>query len=347
MHTTALLSLLTLISSALEDDPAIAAARARQEAMRTIYLRFKRTEVVVPGGISDDNPTRIRAGLPWNGVPVPRKEMVLESIGLLVFDGPKHRIESEHPVLSFNGSLVIDKSFVKVSNGFGSASLFPHGFAGAGEPEAMLDPVPRHYTQEPLGIMAPVLLTFRGSDLDTVTKWTRTGKSLDLDGATCLEYTDGISLGVHYWLDPERGYIVRRILWEETRIRSRGQLEVNYRTHDTWGWLPETWTLHRIAADEKILRTEHIEVLQLWINAPQSPELFDLMIPKGCQIVDNTTSPPKEYRVTANTLLSELFPLEPPNASFWRYRWQIAGGILILAGLAWHHVVRRRRRSTN
>src|SRR5262245_28221144 len=63
--------------------PAVAAARARQEAVRTFDVEFKQTEVI-------KHPPRP------NG-PAPAGETVFESVNRLAIDGQKVRYEDNHP----------------------------------------------------------------------------------------------------------------------------------------------------------------------------------------------------------------------------------------------------------
>src|SRR5690242_4100646 len=74
-----------------DEDPAVATARARQEAVKTVVVEFRLTETLAPGAISE------RSSLPTNPRRVfPAEETTLTSSNKLIFDGRKVRFEYNH-----------------------------------------------------------------------------------------------------------------------------------------------------------------------------------------------------------------------------------------------------------
>jgi hypothetical protein len=83
MRTAVLLSLLVLVPSADDEDPAVAAARARQGAVQSLYVEFRQTVVIAPGGLSVDSQSR-------------------EAVSVLVLDGLKYRYEGRYLIADPN-----------------------------------------------------------------------------------------------------------------------------------------------------------------------------------------------------------------------------------------------------
>src|SRR5262245_17568052 len=75
------------------EDPAVRAARVRQEAARTLDVRFKRTEVILKVAFTSPAPARSRPLMP-----MPPKDMTLEWMNRLVLDRDKFRIETSQPM---------------------------------------------------------------------------------------------------------------------------------------------------------------------------------------------------------------------------------------------------------
>jgi hypothetical protein len=84
-----LLTLVLLLSS--QTDPAMEAAKVRQDAVKTASIKFKRTEVVPRGSMSDSAPVQFKGRAPW-----PADDFTLESVELLLLDGAKYCYEDNH-----------------------------------------------------------------------------------------------------------------------------------------------------------------------------------------------------------------------------------------------------------
>src|SRR5690242_16597971 len=68
------------------EDPAVAAARARRQAVKTADVRFQRTDVFRKGGASDGRPADVPAASAGD---VPDRDLTFEAAGRLVLDGGK------------------------------------------------------------------------------------------------------------------------------------------------------------------------------------------------------------------------------------------------------------------
>src|SRR4051812_41729770 len=81
------------------DEGPVAAARARQERVKTLVVRFRQTDVIPRGGWSLRNPgTYKKRG------PVPAEEQVITAVNRLVIDGSKGRYEHNHSPWRLVGS---------------------------------------------------------------------------------------------------------------------------------------------------------------------------------------------------------------------------------------------------
>ena len=72
------------------DDPAVTAARVRQERIKTAAIEFKVTEVYSKGSVSEGNPVIKKGSI------APPDETTLESTNRFVIDGTKTRYEGNH-----------------------------------------------------------------------------------------------------------------------------------------------------------------------------------------------------------------------------------------------------------
>src|SRR5262249_16682265 len=76
--------------------PAVAAARSRQQSVKTINVEFKRIQLYAKGSESEKAPSVVKPK-----TTVPASDITLESINRLVIDGDKIRYENNHPLWKF------------------------------------------------------------------------------------------------------------------------------------------------------------------------------------------------------------------------------------------------------
>jgi hypothetical protein len=289
------------------EDPAVRAARIRQEAVRTLDVRFKRTEVTRKGALTSPAPARSRPPMP-----MPPKDMTLEWMNRLVFDRDKFRIETSQPISMPDTGYVGKREILGSFDGTTPKLFFPHGTVeSAGGPTGFIEKEPRQVIQWMVDHM-PITTAFRGVSPSlfglTVDQLEPTGARLMIDGSLCREYAPKRppKIPSRYWLDTDKDYVLRRVLWQGKEFRVATQLDVQYRRDPTAGWVPASWTTKGFRQDGEVWFTVTVEVLSLSVNAPQAPEQFDLTFPPGTYVADHRADEKKEYFVQPDGSLGEL-----------------------------------------
>lgn len=323
-----------------QDDPALAAAKSRQESVRTAFIKFKRTEFVPQDGITD------AAAPPGPGAPPPPDDVTRESVNLLVLDGAKFRFEDNHPV-SPTGGRWVNQRVVHAFDGSVTATLWPWGLSGSASPAgAVADGAP-HVSVLPFPL-APLGQTLRALD-PALNPYRRTlmgptGNTLLLDGAPCREYR--LDVPIRLWLDPDRDYVARRF------VTGARRLDVTYR-QVSGVWVPDSWTVSRLGPGGDARVTDRVEVLEVNLNEPQDPAQFSVRFPPGCVVHDSRTTPPLDFLVEPDGRMRELPraeeaeipppPRGPAGPWYWKYKWLLAGLAAVVVGLAAEYAARRRR----
>jgi hypothetical protein len=335
-------------SAAAEPDPAEVAARDRQEAVKTIALEFKCTEVTARGAISHEERAE-----PLPDVPnaVPREESTRESTNRLVIDGKKARYEDNHiQVFSPDGTIVNGNRLI-LCDGTATTTFFPKGMGmtDGSPPSGIIDTMPGLESAK-TSLLWPITMTYRAFDPQIISyPWAGilpTGASLVIEGVECREYEikPSTTTSIRFWLDPTSDFIPRRIsYWKKGLLRE--QLDIAFERHEPTNWVPVSWVRKRYALDGGALVTTRVEVVSLRLNEPQPADLFEMSFPPGTRVNDNGKK--KAYIVQANGDMHEVTPgfTEIPNPVtvatqpgvlwFQRYKWLILGlaGILFLVGI--------------
>jgi hypothetical protein len=320
---------------ATEDTPAVKAARARQEAVKTLDIKFRLKEVIAQGGLSARRPAELRPKQP-----VPPAELTLESTNRLVIDGGKVRYENNHPAWRTGDSAVIKKQVVVSCNGSAEKRFFPEGVYGGARPYGIIEKGVRlDFVGGPE--LAPILWSFHGLNpalhRAVIGRLKPTGGTLLIDGSVCQEYILRASERMKdlYWLDPKKEHVIVR--WQRLS-RVIDQLDVRYRLQDGT-WVPESWVRTQSAPDGTVFSRTTADVVEMRLNEPQPAELFELRFPPGTLIQDNHDLPTaKMYWVEGDGRLRELsaaggepLPPVPPGGDSWL---QDNQGLLIALGLA-------------
>jgi hypothetical protein len=336
-----------------EEAPAVAAARARQQSVKTADIEFKQREIIPRGGKSDENPD-----LYGPKAPVPANETTCESINRLVFDGEKYRYEDNHPTwgtFHVPNPQTIKWSSISAFDGTTAKHFFERGI-GFGNRSGSIGQDPQVWTARPFSL-DPITMAFRGlnSDLSwrVIPAMKPSGNTLPIDWAPCQEYVINVTKSdqtFNFWLDPDKDYVVRRIS-HQSPGRLFAQTNIRYRRDDACGWVPDSWVRNEYSAAGKVSSTTRVDVVAMRLNEPQPAELFDVQFPPGTMVADQRNH--KEYRVQPDGSLRELsrvtgqeLPVsegQPEGAWYWRYKWLLAGSGVVLAGLAWQYAVRRKR----
>jgi hypothetical protein len=329
----------------------VAAARKRQESVKTLDIRFQLAEVIARGG---DTRWRVFPREPTTLVPA--KETALESVNRLVVDGEKVRYECNHPWYGPRGELWA-RSSLSVFNGSTATRFFPTGLGGEGGPAGVIREDPRLPFVASQVEVVPLGLAFRGLGSlltsNVFSEMEPSGTSLPIDGEPCEEHVlnrpDALT---SYWLDPSKGYVVRRV----SRQRPGGpldQMDIRYRRDDVAGWVPVSWSRAQSLPDGTVLRTAKVDVLEMRLNNSPAAELFDIQFPIGTHVRDQRDR--KNYRVQPDGSLREISPGGtdlavpdiPPAAPQVGWTEWLLGGVGVVVWAVILAYVWRRKRGTN
>lgn len=341
-----LLAALAPYGTAADVDPAVAAARKREQAVRTARFEIHVREVHAKGSRSDLAGVAVRT-------PVPAEELTVESDNVLVLDGSKVRVETNHP--SWSGSRFVPSRRVEVSDGRTTTTLFPDGVGSDRRPQGAVDPGVSHGEARSARWL-PVTMAVRGLT-PGVTESPLTGLQPghaveEIDGDRCREYTEPGSPGtqVRYWLAPTKGYVVRRARWSGARGVTK-QTDVRYREDAAVGWVPSGWVTAEYTPDGRAVVTETVTVTTARLNEPVPEDAFRVAFPPGTLVADAAAQ--KEYRVGPDGAWREVDPAErirlagrppQPGPVTW---WQLALfawiGVAVTLGVLLAVWLRRRR----
>jgi hypothetical protein len=283
-------------------DPVLAAAAKRRDAVKTLAVKIRMTEVIPVGAIYDGHQSSRPA-------PVPAEETTLESIDFLVIDGDKLRYEDNHPHLLESGRL-ISSLRIYLFDGSMPIQFFPAGSSGTGDAEVLIAKnvselrIASHVTT-PITMAFPGLLpeaySYNFADFKPA------DNKLTIDGASCQEYLTDRQGNSRFgdqpnslWLDPANGYLVRRI-----RSYRQGnppdQLDIHYRQSEGFGLVLDFWEYRRpLLRDYAACK---IEILGMRINEVQSAEQFEMRFPPGAHVYDQRDG--KNYLVQPDGSLRE------------------------------------------
>jgi len=342
---------LVLVASFAGDQPtagtaaAVAAARTRQETVKTVVVEFKRKDVINRRGQSGtaSAPSKSSALVPAN-------ELTLESINRLVLDGEKFRYENNEPngdrptgkprkdrtVSVFDGATA---KRVLHFTGFNGQELPPIGVIQQTAGPAALDSFE----------LTPITLAFRGLTPAcapySVMEMQPSGNTLPIDGAPCHEYVIARSADLSFWLDPGQDHVIRRICtYRQGRLMN--QVDICYRPDNVCGWAPVSWVRNEyIPLVGTALTTTHVAILDLRLNESQPAEQFDLSFSPGTTFEDQRNK--KRYRVQSDGSLLELLPsgevVPHPEPWYWQDRWLLLGITVGLVTAGWYYAVLRKK----
>src|SRR5262249_10863591 len=131
--------------------------------------------------------------------------------------------------------------------------------------------------------------------------------TLQIDGSQCQERLRQLSETGRdrYWLDPDRGHLVRRHLTEH-QGQVIHQIDAEYRRHDVCGWALNSWVRKDYGKDGTLLVTTRFEVLKSQFNAPQKAEQFSMRFPVGAYVYDQRNE--WRYRINPDGTMRPLTP---------------------------------------
>jgi hypothetical protein len=336
-----------------QSDAHIRAAAARQEAVRALDIRFRRTETNAVGAISERS-----RGLAKFTRDVPAKETTFQSVNRLAIDGDKIRFEDNHPCWRVpEGILRTRRAQLDVFDGSVAKTFYPGDETKEnGLPSGTYEN--RHANIHVMySVLMPITLTFRGLDPHMtpypLTDAKRSGLTLPIDGEACDEYILEFSpeSKVSFWLDPKKDYVARRIS-TKSGVQFAAQHDIKYRNDAQIGWMPQSWVSNDFSSIGRLLTSTKVEVLEAEYNGVLPATDFDIVFPPGTRVVDLNTT--KVYRVQSNGAMRETDELgqelsavisQPGDSWARRNQWFLVALGATFIAIVGSHILRRLRRA--
>lgn len=329
------LILLASLSSAIEEDPAVVAARARQNQARTLIVEYRQHSRKTLAATAN------------------RPKMVISVMAdnRLVIDGNKVRLEYHNPLPQ--NSVFLKHSQIEVFDGVRWRAHYPVGIGESPIPQGIL-------LDEPPGVevgMSPAVLTFRWPDpefrLFRIDQFKPSGRVEAIDGVKCIAYEFPLRDSIQRcWLDPASNFVVRQVESERGgHITVRNS--ISYRNDPTAGWVPTGWRVEVLESDGSPTFVRECEVTRLVLNQPIDPNEFTIVFEPGTQVYDQKSK--KQFYVLGGGDMREFTSSElnptPPRTTIrqWisRHAWTlvlVASALLLCLTLLL--LVRRMRPKT-
>lgn len=328
------------------DSPAALAAKARQEAIKSIEFQFTVKETVEPGAWN-----MYGATAPGGG-PVPAQRTIRESKNRLVISGNRIRYENNHPNLSLQTNGWSENIDLAVSDGFRQKKYYgPVSGANRKNSYGILASPSRGLIAHDT-LQLPMMLAARGYDGDlsliTYSGGLRpTGETLHVRGRRCVAYKQP-SQNLTVWVDEAEGHSLRRVQLTAKGVTDT-QIEVESGDEPSSGLaLPKSWTESHYSTAGKLRKTVAVTVDAVSVNREYGADTFDLEFPPGIDVDDQRSN--TQVRVLADLSLVPLDPSGKPVGWIdrnWVWMTCVAGGCIVtLVGLfSWRKVARGLRRS--
>lgn len=332
------LLLIAALAVAPPDNPVLAAARKRQEAIRSVEFVLKVTEVTEPGGASTTPSVRLK----------PLERTTVTWTAHVLFDGDRSRVEDDRVPDSAGGAWrqihACDGNLVRwLQWPPGRESLQYH----SGGIYAAAD---RH--EWPAPELTPPFLTCRSISVPGWDRWVDFGESVssgdvvEVDGVSCQQWFTGDPPNrqqTRCWVDPAAGNVVRRFRLERTIRSDFVDLVIHYAKHKATGvWLPSEWECKKIGGNETLRKTYRVTVDKLTVNATWPDDEFDLAFPPDLRVHDHRDN--TDYFVQPDGSLGKYrrdedpantLPTPPPVSWFAQYGPWVLAAVLILLVVGW------------
>ena len=281
------------------NEPAIvAAARQRQEVIKSIEVDIAITRWIATGGLTD-----LQGGaefMKWKGIKhrMPKGETTIDRKERLILHGPKVRFEEKGLVwLASSGQFVQDDSLF-VYDGRQRPKTYEANIAAPGS-----KPLPGGVLQEPNQPLdfaslnlAPLLLSIRGLDHSIrglhVDNLKPADKTQLIAGEKCEEYflpTKDNSLPVLFvWFSASKGDAPVRIQLNYSTGDVMSRMEIQQERSEVAGWFPVSWVIESYANKTgKLCETQKVIAKFLRANEGFADDLFEKQFPTGTQVADN------------------------------------------------------------
>ena len=331
------------------DTPALAAARKRQDAIKSIEFTVRVKQTVEPNVMEQDE----RAG---RGT-YPNEKSHFESINRLVFEGNKIRFEDNHPMPHASRMGWVNSKCVYVSDG--ELVKFYQGPAEGLSRENCIAKISTIQQESVAGYRTymPLHLACRGvtnpscRQAFTFGPFTRTGLTAMIRGESTDEYLrqpSQTSAAVQLWVAPAADQSPRRIRYNRAGGGAVALTDITSERDAGSGlWLPKSWVPTSYSpTGDKVEQTHAVTVESVRLNHSFDRSEFDLTFPAGVEVYDDRTG---KYTLSDGGSGVPLTraggePVNEPASLLSRYWWVLTCVIAVGVMAAVWVVVRRKSR---
>ncbi len=271
----------------LADSPALAAARKRQDAIKSIEFTVRVKQTVEPNVMGQSE---------WAGQGTfPKEKSHFESINRLVFDGNKIRFEDNHPMPHASRMEWMNAKCLYV--GDGELVRFYQGPAEGLSRENCIAKISTVQNESVAGyrIYMPLHLACRGvtnpscRQAFTVGQFTRTGLAAMIRGEATDEYLrkpSQTSAAVQLWVAPAADQSPRRIRYNRAGGGAVALTDITSERDAGSGlWLPKSWVHTSYSpTGDKVEQTHTVTVESIRLNHSFDRSEFDLTFPAGVEV---------------------------------------------------------------
>ncbi len=316
---------------ALKESPAVAAARLRQEQIKTVIVKFKRVDHVRKGFMS---------GLIGQKSVMPSEDVTLESYNEVQIDGKMFRYESGHPRFHSPSRRLLHGKRIGVTNSTLAKTLVTHADPAI-RSHGMIDGNPLASEARAVELI-PLLMFCRGLDPSLcgipLSRFNPANANSLIDGVDCKEYRlERGDVVLVCWLDVASGFVIRRMQRQEKGAVIE-QTDIEYGPASVANIFPAKWVNSRFLPTGALARTITVTTGTPEINVPLAKNTFDIEFPPNTSYTDRRTG--KEYEVREDGSRWERSkndgsPAEQAPEEGWlvRNRWLLIG-ICAAASLA-------------
>jgi hypothetical protein len=296
----------------------------------------------------------------------PPRDIIVEGEGELQFDERRYQFSLKSPVWSVKHLEVKPFEHVFAFDGDRHVS-FIRVSPDSGPPTAHLHPSDHKTTELAIVSIAPILMTFRGTDpkffQPELDLFEVTGRVVTVNARSCTELVRvkrASAQREYLLLDRERDYVVvRKYIARENVVLLR--MDVTYAQDPMVGWVPQSWEHAMQTGNKAIVESMACRVTKCEISPAQTASDFRPVFPPGTRVIDATTGTSMEYVVKPDGGEGERIPTSQrptyaqlteaePTRLTWEWRTVVvwAAGVVFLlsaAGLVWIRYARRARRA--
>ncbi len=315
-----------------------AAARKRQQLVRSFEATITRTEVTEPGGLSEKLKDAEGAGKT-----VPATQTTTTSVSRLVFGGTKARFENGHPVWNAaENAWKANKTFSAFDGRLAKAH-WPEGMASSNNPVGVIRPSTEQLETR-LQALLPLTLALRGHEVQItphlVSRFKYKGP-VTFKGKPAEAYSlkPSSRSTLDCVVDPASGWNVVQ-LRRVTEGKLVLQIDVSFSVDPAIGPYPSGWTTTRFTSAGRLAQTTHAAVTDARFNHDPPDETFDVVFTPGTHLTDYRTG--RDFIVEPDGSHRDVTPKNPgatdaPPWHGWHSPWVwgllVAGALLVLAAL--------------